>query len=614
MTAASEFLGRLRALHPFAPAGVGLRCEVEIAENGRLTPGERRSFERLAAQANARPDRYEKACAFPVLMDVGDPCSEGIEGAVLEARCLPASQVSSLGGQSLDRALGEGHPLIPLLAAELADEPYQLHIVPSTSQMGCKVLDVTGGSMGLAGLIALHAALRGRPVPEGLVVSAALELGPGGLRVVPVAGARAKARVLALERPGCRFLVCPEPGQEPEVTDAIQVELLAPGPVARLLDELLGERPSRAMVASRVALLGLMDDAQRAYWDQRYPEAEGLYRDALRLIASKPERVSEQDAELWTYEAELRLASVEMHRGAGDAALAKLDRIVARKGEVRALTQPLLVEAVTSAAAAAIDSFDPELAEQLLARVEPIEQTVLLRTPELDMQLLALWGTRSRLHLLRGEPEQALAVQHRVVEVSPPHEQARSLTNLGECLHRCGKDQRAREVWARAREALERVEGHYRLHTEAFLVFYEGRAALMGGVSPEEARGIGEVGERFIAQLAPMAAARWRLEGMVLLARLVAGEEGVLEALIARAVGEKGAFRRWYMGLDLLRVGVVEPKGSKEAFEGAATVFRGMGVRGFSALEEARIGGFVGGDYRTDGLAVAKRMLTFRAY
>ncbi len=589
MTAASEFLGRLRALHPFAPAGVGLRCEVEIAENGRLTPGERRSFERLAARANARPDRYEKACAFPVLMDVGDPCSEGIEGAVLEARCLPASQASSLGGQSLDRALGEGHPLIPLLAAELADEPYQLHIVPSTSQMGCKVLDVTGGSMGLAGLIALHAALRGRPVPEGLVVSAALELGPGGLRVVPVAGARAKARVLALERPGCRFLVCPEPGQEPEVTDAIQVELLAPGPVAPLLDKLLGERPSRAMVASRVALLGLMDDAQRAYWDQRYPEAEGLYRDALRLIASKPERVSEQDAELWTYEAELRLASVEMHRGAGDAALAELDRIVARVGEVRALTQPLLVEAVTSAAAAAIDSFDPELAEQLLARVEPIERA-LLRTPELDMQLLALWGTRSRLHLLRGEPEQALAVQHRVVEVSPPHEQARSLTNLGECLHRCGKDQRAREVWARAREALERVEGHYRLHTEAFLVFYEGRAALMGGVSPEEARGIAEVGERFIAQLAPMAAARWRLEGMVLLARLVAGEEGVLEALIARAVGEKGAFRRWYMGLDLLRVGVLVPELEEVALGAAVTVFGEVRVERFWEVERTMKG------------------------
>lgn len=584
----------LRALRPYAPAGVMVRAERELRENRRASPSQRQDLRSLADGPTEVATPHDTSCAFPLLLDPQDPRAEGIEGAVLQVRCLPSSQASSLGGLPIAQALAEDHPVLPWLADELGTEPYRLHVVPAPGALGCKVVDIEGSSLGLALLISLHAALRGRAVPANLVVSAAIERDRDGFRLAPVDGAREKARILAMERPGCRFLVFPRPDEEPEPGNGITVEILGDGPVGPLLDRLLGAQPQLAVVEPRHRLVAKLDEARGAFGQQRYSEAEGMLKEVLRALKHPPERVSEQDVELWSFEARFRLAAIEMHQGAGAAALVKLDALASRGGAVPGLTQALLVELVVNTAGAAIDSFDPDGAKALLDRISFLESIAsatpqAFRTQELERQLLMLSGTRCRLHLLCGELDLALAEQLRAVEVSAPNERARSLTNLGECFHRCGRDGAAREAWSRARSALDQVEPHYRFHTGAFLTFYEGRAALMAGVSAGGARTIAEGAAVIVPQLPETAAARWRLEGLVMLARLMAGDVGALQGLVQRASGEKRDFRRWYMAVDLLRAAMLVPTVSGEVLDAATEVFSGLPVPRHPTVEAARV-------------------------
>ncbi len=610
-------IDHLQALRPYAPVAVRARAERELQGNRRASPAQQRELRSLADERPGLTAPHDTSCAFPVLLDPHDPRAEGIEGAVLQARCLPSSQASSLGGVPIAAVLPKDHPALPLLADELGSEPYRLHFLPAPGALGCKVVDIDGGSLGLSLLISLHAALRGRAVPPDMAASAAIERDRDGLRLAPVDGACEKARVLALERPGCRFLVCPHPGEVPEASDGIQVEVLEPGPVGPLLDRLLGTQPQLAVVEPRHRLVAMLDDARGAFGQQRYPEAEGMLEEVLRALAPPPERVSEQDLELWSFEARFRLAAIEMHQGTGAAAMAKLDALLSEGGAP--LTQALLVELVVNAAGAAIDSFDPDRAAALLQRIESIEQFSMLApadllTPELERQLLMLRGTRARLYLLCGELDLALAEQLRAVEVSAPNELARSLTNLGECFHRCGKDTAARDAWTRARAALDQVESHYRFHTAAFLTFYEGRAALMAGAGADDALAIAEGAAVIAAQLSETAAARWRLEGLVMLGDLTAGRTSALRGLVTRVRAGRSDFLRWYRSLDLVRAGVLVEGHALEAFRDAAAVLEGIEVPGHPPLAHAQQAFCVAARTGTVTLDMVGALMRLRAY
>jgi hypothetical protein len=131
------------------------------------------------------------------------------------------------------------------------------------------------------------------------------------------------------------------------------------------------------------------------------------------------------------------------------------------------------------------------------------------------------------------------------------------------------------------------VEDYYRDHTRAFLVYLEGRAALLAG-DDDSAAWRARASEA-LAPLEPTAAAAWRLAGLVDLARLAGGDRTALSALVDRAQAEARPFVRWHLTLELLRAAHIAPALASEAHAAAAALLTALPKPAHSALEQARM-------------------------
>lgn len=604
MTAVQRRIQRLQRLRPIAPRAVAARASRELHDNPRLIRPDQRKLEALREpEAPARADT-PFSCLFPVVFPVGDPRCDGISGGVLRACCTPATLPAPPGSVPA-AVVFHGEASLRSHIEGWQKEGQQLQLMPRPGQAHA---DLLGDSAGAALALSFEAARRQQPIDHDLVISAAVRATSTGLVLAPVGHTVAKARMLALERPGCRFMVLPREGEDPRETPGIQVEILEPGPLTPLLDRLLGAAPRLEIVQPRQALLTLLDHASGRFRSQRYEEAETLYHEAQTQL----ERLrGDKDSPLWRYQIELRLAAIRLHGGQGPDAAQAFARLARQRPEDHDdYGDALEVEELTSLAATHIDRFDPGHAREALGLLHWVEGKR-LRGSNRPM-LLAYHGTTTQLCLLEGDPQAAFAAQQRVVAASPTPEQARSLCNLGECFERAGHHDAARRSWVQAHEALAEVEDYYRAHTRAFLVYLEGRAALLNG-DPEQAAWRARA-EQALAPLETHSAATWRLESLVGLARLAGGDPAALDTLIARTRTERRDFVRWHLALELLRAARLAPSLSLRAHSAAATALQALPKPEHPELEQARAAFCEAAQRGIVPPELAQGVLAYRAY
>jgi tetratricopeptide (TPR) repeat protein len=603
VTAAQRRIQRLQRLHSIAPRAVAARAAQELADNPRLLRPDKRRLVSLQTLGALTTDA-SYSCHFPVVFPQDDPRCDGIEGGVLRVCCTPSGLNAPLGAGSAAAAFSDDRPLHTLIEG-WQGEGLKLQLMPRPGQAHT---DLLGDSAGAALALAVEAARRQRALHHDVVISAAVRATDAGLVLGPVGHTIAKARMLAAERPGCRFLVLSRPGEDPRQVPGLRVEFLEPGSIAPLLDRLLGTAPRLELVQPRQALLALLDDASGRFRAQRYEQAEPLYSEALERLEGMQ---GDRDSALWRYQVELRLAAIRLHRGHGPDTSPAFQRLARQRPEGHCdYSDALEVEELSSAAGIHIDRFEPARAREALDLLSWVEHT--RARGENRQMLLAYHGTTTQLRLLEGDHQAALASQQRVVDASPDHELARSLCNLGEGFQRAGHHDAASRTWARAQEALQHVEDYYRHHTRAFLVYLVGRAALLAG-DPDGAGWKGRA-EGALTPLEPSAAAAWRLASLVDLARLVAGDHAALNDMIERTQLEHRDFVRWHLALELLRAGHLAPTLSGRAHSAAAAVLTDLPKPDHPPLEQARTGFCESAQRGVVGPGVVERILTFRAY
>jgi len=562
-------LRRLAAHVPFAPRSVEEALE-RIARKELLAPV-RRHVEGLLRQA--RGHRLQppngSACAFPTVAE-GAPVPGAVFFAVAELFRPP-------GYLPLADAFPREAEMLRLLGDTFS---VSLSIYPNPAPSSPGLLQLVGDSAGAAFAVAGEALRRGVSVPEDVAVSAAVVAGPdGNLHLRGVGGLDRKIDLLERERPGCRFYFVDREGRDFHAA-RVRLTPLPPGPIQALYEAILPRRdaPPRARVYERIR------EAERAFRDQDYPLARRLFGEILPML----DLLGYEDLQprRWRYWSLVCLGAIALHGGDTDGAARHFEE--ADRLELPPGVHHEKDELELYVAGLYLDRLLPDRAEKLLRPLTDSWRQRMRIDPAGDDRrrvYLACLGGMRRLHLLRGEPERAHAVQEELVAASPEHERARSLTDLGEVLRRMGRREEAAVAFREARRWLDHVYlPTYRLQTEAFLAYYEGRLALDRGEDIDL-----ELVSALVPRLPERSAAAWRLRQLGLLARLRRGEDEALGALVRAAREARGDFARWQWGLGLLRAMEFRPA---ELREEVAAHFEGLSrmAAGFAPIERAHRG------------------------
>jgi hypothetical protein len=281
--------------------------------------------------------------------------------------------------------------------------------------------------------------------------------------------------------------------------------------------------------------------AEYDYIEQAYPEAKAHFACVSEAIES-----GGFDAILGAelqFRALTRRADIALH----DSRLTDAVRLeeqarawLARHPEV---PEPLRVGFALGRVDRLIDGLDTDGAAAEFERVG-LDLDAGTRAASEDSRRLAarFLGTWRRLDLLRGNPEAALAHQRRLRQVLPlSSEQPRVLCDLGFVLARAGHEEEALEVLDEGIAEVGAVPiPTYRLQTEAFLRYFRGRLRVCRGSRLDDADRLRE-----LRQLMVNPAPRWRLDQVLALDALAAGECAVdagLAALVAARPDERKSF------------------------------------------------------------------------
>lgn len=562
-------LRRLSDHIPFAPRSVEKALE-RIAGRELLAPVGRH-VEMLLRQARSHrihpPDG--SACAFPTVTE-GAPVPGAVFFAVAELFRPP-------GYLPIGDAFSEETEMLRLLGDTFS---VSLSVYPNPAPSSPGLLRLVGDSAGAAFAVAGEALRRGVSVPEDVAVSAALSAGPdGNLHLRGVGALERKIALLEQERPGCRFYFVDREARDYHAA-RIRLVPLRPGAIQALYEAILPRRdaPPRARVYERIR------EAERAFRDQDYPVARRLFGEILPML----DLLGYEDLQprRWRYWSLVCLGAIALHAGDTDGAARCFEE--AERLEIPRGVTPEKDELELYVAGLYLDQLLPDRAEKYLRPLTDSWRQRMRIDPAGDDRrrvYLGCLGGMRRLHLLRGEPERAHAVQEELVAASPEHERARSLTDLGEVLRRMGRREEAALAFRAARRWLDHVYlPTYRLQTEAFLVYYEGRLALDRGEEPDL-----DVVSALVPRLPERSAASWRLRQLALLARLRRGEDEALDALLRAAREARGDFSRWQWGLGLLRALAYRPE---ELREEVATHFEGLSrmAAGYAPIERAHRG------------------------
>lgn len=525
-----------------------------------------RAFEDLAMRAGrARAgERNGRGCAFPV---VACNTSSWLPGAVFQALVLPEAR-PPVGTLPLTDAFPGEAGTVDLLR-RLFDRlgARQWALAPA---MSLDLLELEGRSCMAAFALAAEAEARGVSVPADLVVSAAIELDPSGRPVLaPVSGCNAKARILERERPGCRFLYVPMPGEEVEPSTEIRLEPLPPLSVEAFFDRVL--EPSTAP--------GFFEDlfhraarADECYARQDYPAAEAGYRELLAMLESAPD--SHPDVAERSFTALVRMGGIQLHGGRPDDAQRWFERARELARRHSTIRRTALVEMRVAVSESLVDNFRPDDAEAAIAsEIGPWERALqegFVDGPEHRMALVSLLATLHRVYLLRGDVEKAIEVEERAVAWAPAPERARTLGDLAVCYRRAGRFEEAERTLEQAFLQLDAMLlEKYRENTRRFLEYHRGRLALAAGWPVPPASELVALAE----SLHPEAAARWRLELLAGLVRLREGDEGGLAAIVGLLDRQERPFVRWHLGLGLLEAAELAPALGGRAREAAVRAF-----------------------------------------
>ncbi|HWV38383.1 MAG TPA: hypothetical protein VN033_07890 [Vulgatibacter sp.] len=570
-----DWLPLLSDLAPFAPRAVEEEL-IRLAAHPRLLVPERRAVERLRDRvARLDPTPADPAaCAFPVVTE-GEAW---LEGAVLHAL---ASAEHRPGACPAEQAFPGERSLLDLLAASDG----RAFVVPSPLLSTTRLCELVGDSCGAAFALALEAARRGTSVPRDVVVSAAIGPSADGLVLRAVAGCDRKRRVLERERPGCRFFYVPIPGDEVRGSDAITLVPLEEGASLRtLFDRLLAPRPPPLRAE---ALLRQVREAEDLFAAQRYDEARPRWE---RIAQALPAAGLAQSAQ-WNLTAITRLGAIELHAGRPEAAEAWFERAAAAAADAAGVSRLAVDQVRIYAAGALVDRMRPLEARRILEpRTRDWRRRLAADDEGADRRemLIACLGATRRLRLLLGDAEGAVEAQRELVGWAPAAETARAMADLGDALRRSGRPGQAREALARARETLDWIPlATYRLQTEAFLAYHEGRLCLdTGAAGPDPAylRGL-------LGALPARSAARWRLEELGALLRLRDGDRDAAGRLIDAADRAEAGFSRWQACLGVLRGAAVSPADEDALHAAAGERFARLAActAGYPALDAARL-------------------------
>lgn len=411
-------------------------------------------------------------------------------------------------------------------------------------------LALIGNSCEAAFAVALEAAIRCVEVHPQFIVSAAVQRGPHGPVLGGVTNCRDKALAVREECPGSTLLIVPCADETSEVNGLDHVRTL---PVGTSLDDLLGIMLPR-VGRTPEELQRQRDLAAREYGNQNYDDARGLYEELILELDRLPD--SRRYAS-WRFEALLRIGGAAMHAGN----IQEADSLFANAERERATFAPMLAataitEMKVSFAGSLIDQFRPEEAARLTEPLRDEWERKLSADPDGEdrqMALVAVLGAERRVRLLSGDPSGAVTIQHRLLHLVPPHEEARSWCDLGECLRRTGDlagavasfeqaDARLDNIWATASQ----------LQTKAFIEYYRGLIALAGGSDPAGSL------ENLEQTLPCNSAAYRRLRLLRLAFQLRDGDESALVDMVSTLAAPQ-PLSRWLGILTLVRCTLLRP-------------------------------------------------------
>jgi len=577
-----ERLRTLEELAPFAPRGVADELSRMASDRGYVFP-ERRAIERLRIAIVGRhaPLREPAACAFPVLTQ----SESWLDGAILQAVVTADLRP---GAAAAEEVFSDEGRMLELLARFSDARPL---VIPSPLQASTRICELVGDSGGAAFALALEAARRGVAVPQDIAVSAALDTDASGALVLrPVSGCDQKRRILERERPGCRFFFLAQEGEEVGASATIELVPLEPGTMQALCDRLLPRAP-----AGQESLSQAVREAEGHFAGQRYPLARRGWR---RLYLQLREELRGDAASLpqhrqrarWAIQALGRLGAIELHAGHPVLADLYFSAATARMRQAPDVPTTLVDEVLVSVASVHLDRLRPAAAESVLTPLVERWRALVAEAPEAlesRQMLIACLGATRRLMLLKGEASVAVEVQEEILGLASTAERPRCLADLGECLRRAGRFGQAGEALALGRASLYRIPiESYRIQTEAFLAFYEGRLALDRGSEAPSLVYLDSIREA----LPPRSAAGWRLDQLSRLLRLRAGDRDAAGELIDQLARASGDFARWHATLGLLRgARITQSEGPRlrwaaaEALEALAAC-----TAGYPALEAAR--------------------------
>jgi tetratricopeptide (TPR) repeat protein len=597
MSTASDLADKLEAYLPFAPMGVAEIAAEEIEDNWhRMSPVDQERYPRLVEKGKAMAEQRRQrgfACAFPVVLEPSSRLRKRLKGLVLEVRaCLGQPDV------------GDAQPLLEAVHDSLDDDHWIEHLLkrsgisafvaPHPENHEGVTLRLKGDSLEGAIYLAVMAAREGREFDGDVVASVALSMGPDGPYLDPVGSLEDKLAVLERERPECRFFYFPEDGEELHTDSDIELVKLSSGHAQRLFLEVFGEPVSGEQRAAIPTVLTLRDQANTAFFDQRYGEAEEIFG----LLEAKLEELGDEpwhpQASAFRFEVAARKASLLLHAGKWDQAQPLLEQLRDAMERHEEINRLMFVEVLADLAAARIDAHDPNGAAEILERdlgedLEDLSTKSRRLTFDEKIIMMNIYGAWRRVHLLRGDPDRALEMQQRLVRVAPPRERARALSDLGECQYRTGDFEGAMRTWDEAEKALRKVSSYYGLHTRAFLEYYRARADLVSQEGSTAALVLAERAGVRREAVKEKSAAHWRLTRLRALARCVHGVPGALRELTQDLDSDLPVYKRWCYALDLLWAAQWAKQHADEALRHAAVVLGAIPLPHYPELDEARI-------------------------
>jgi len=374
---------------------------------------------------------------FPVIM------SGNISGALITFQAASSRggdrDLESVSGARVRRWLVR--TLAQLLTIDASVIELRLSYVPMTwwfgvegaPQISGEFPPLVGESMDLAIALALTGYLIQR-VPHGAwVVSGALGL-PG--RVGVVGHCVEKLKIVRIEAPNVRSDQCVLADTELEFDP--------------LLRRVYGDDVINALAgAFDQSATALLDQANAAWNGRDEHNAASLARSALAMTTS-PGQLAR---------ARLILAADAVHRGTLDEAARHFDALeiaVSNATRAHGWVRDDMREVAIRMAGADLDRLAPTDAKNLVAPVIEALKSVLEehRSARWNDLMAQAKGTLSRIHLLEGDLDAAIAMRREAIADGPEQERARSRLALATLLFLKGERDDAAIELARARDAL----------------------------------------------------------------------------------------------------------------------------------------------------------------